>query len=254
MQELPSTEFHRNGIRRICTVPNNAHHFFVPQPPPPPSTTPLTTVASPPPHVITTITCSHVHPHPSLATSTQRTTWQCHVTERTSTGHVDTTTRSITHTRNDVATTCHLPNDRGPLRHHATRGIQGATSPTATWQPNNERRYFRRLLLPFLYSTTVSFCPPSSQSNPLTTTLPNMRTGWSPPLATWQPNDERHQTSFVVVIYFTTTRHHNTCRLPRTPHHTTTHHHNDRPQRTRRLWTWKPNGDICHRSSLSFMW
>jgi len=66
---------------------------------------PPTTASSPPSphhhcHIIVTITNSHLHPHPSPTTSTARLMWQCHITNRTSAGHIDNT--------NDKGKGCHV--------------------------------------------------------------------------------------------------------------------------------------------------
>ncbi|KIK01646.1 hypothetical protein K443DRAFT_6712 [Laccaria amethystina LaAM-08-1] len=134
-----------------------------------------TATASPP------STWGRVRPHPPPPTSPPRMTWQCHVTERTSAGHVkpqnedeetrheahhneatsrppniDDTARQrsppdvlcrLTVTTYNIVTICircrptttTRSNDEGT-------GLHGATSLSATWQPDDERRPICRSL------------------------------------------------------------------------------------------------------------
>jgi hypothetical protein len=100
MQELPSMEFHQNGIHGIRRVLNDLdiinkgilshhyhHHHRRRHPPSPPRQRRLVTADMSSSSLTSSCVCPHpssTTTHPPSTTSTQRTTWQCHVTYQTS--------------------------------------------------------------------------------------------------------------------------------------------------------------------------
>jgi hypothetical protein len=112
MQELPSTEFHRNGIRGICTVPNDAQierrrlptlDLGIINPSFLCSSTTTTTIDDahpplPPHHRRLTASSRHHHHHPRP--------------------HPPTSITRNQHMTNDVAMPRHRTNKHRPRRHH----------------------------------------------------------------------------------------------------------------------------------------
>jgi hypothetical protein len=190
MQELPSTEFHQNGIHGICRVPNDVQI----------ERRRLPTLDL---GVVNKQTLSHHYHHyhrrrpPSITSSPTSPCHHCRVTATVNVWpHPPASVVHNEHTTNDVATPRHLANERRPTTPH--------------YHHTTARPQRRRNVATPLPPTTICHATMTVQH----VDENNIR---------WQPNDERRLSSFIV-FYFQLSEPPSLSTMPTHRHHLATVH------------------------------